>query len=316
VWSKFRELRSCLCYYEPLHERIAGLSLETVKADPEIELTRALRHPLPKKHYFAEYARLLRAGKLQYSPDLAYDRYLLKPGQADERLRGYLEGLISSASASNRRAVLCFCRSQMRSAWMKETFGGFHVAQIRNPADQWASFKVDSYFISNMIVIALRLRDLHPGAFVHINTFEAFAKQLSMRPQPPPIITEYFIPQFANHRDCLDIFLVLWFASALQTIGWCDFLLDIDQLSTDDAYRSATLRWFDSIGCSVDLSDCCSPSSANLDPAFERAVTVAASAVRSNASSLVVTRAEVLRERLASLSPLSRRILSLAFESQ
>jgi hypothetical protein len=315
IWSKLRENKSCRCYYEPLHERIADLSLAAVKGEPDFGLSRALRHPPPKKHYFAEYAKLLRSGNLGYSTDLAYERYFLQPSQTDERLRNYLAGLISSAWAAKRRATLCFCRSQMRSAWMKQTFGGLHVAQIRNPADQWASFKVDSYFVSNMIIIALRLRSLYPGAFTHIQPFERFAQQVSKRPLPAGIIADYFIPQFVNQRDCLDIFLVIWIASALQTIACCDFVLDIDLLSTEREYRLGVSRWFDSIGCPVDFSDCSSPTSSNKDAVIstlERMAADAAGAIGSGASSLVVTDPEIVKNRLPSISPVSARILSVA----
>jgi hypothetical protein len=314
VWSKFRQNKSLRCYYEPLHERISKLNLGAIKEAPDIGFSRALRHPVPNKHYFAEYAKLLRSGKLGYSPELAYDRYLLQPDEADEQLQKYLNGLIFSASAVKRRAVLCFCRSQMRSAWMKQIFGGFHVAQIRNPLDQWASFKVDSYFVSNLIVIALKLRNLHPQAFVHIGPFEGFARQLSRRSLPTSVLAEYFIPQFASQRDCLDVFLVIWIASALQAIASCDFLLDIDLLSTDVEYRSTASRWFDSIGCPVDFFDCSSPISGDNKTAisvFERSAADAASAIRNNASSLVVTGTEIDKNLLPSLSPLSRRVLSL-----
>jgi hypothetical protein len=316
IWSKLRENKSCRCYYEPLHERIAALNLAAVKAFPDITFSQALRHPVPKKHYFTEYAKLLRSGSLNYSPELAYDRYLLLPEQTDDRLRDYLAGLISSASMANRRAILCFCRSQMRSAWMKQNFGGFHVAQIRNPADQWTSFKVDPYFASKMIIIALRLRGLYPRAFVHIQPFEGFAQRLSKRSSlPGEVFDHYFIQPFISQRDCLDIFLVIWIASALQAIACCDFILDIDLLSTDLAYRSAVMKWIDSIGCRVDFSDCASPSLPEKDPAFsvfERTAADAASVIRSDASSLVVAKPEIVKKRLGSLSPLSRHVLSLA----
>ena len=100
IWSKLRENKSCRCYYEPLNEKIADLNVVDVKASPELDVSRKLRHPIPTKHYFAEYAKLLRSGSLHYSPELAYQRYLLQPGQADDRLRNYLDGLISSASAA------------------------------------------------------------------------------------------------------------------------------------------------------------------------------------------------------------------------
>jgi hypothetical protein len=314
MWSKLRDNKSCRCFYEPLHERIAALNLAAVKGPANIETSRVLRHPVPKKHYFAEYAKLLRSGNLRYSADLAYDRYLLQPDQPDERLRNYLDGLISSAAAGNRRAILCFCRSQMRSAWMKGAFGGgIHVAQIRNPADQWASFKIDPYFISTMIILALKLRGLHPYAFVHIQPFEGFAQQLSKRSTlPMEVIAQYFIPGIVRQRDYLDVFLVIWIASALQAIAYCDFVLDIDLLSTELDYRATAERWFASIGCPVDFSDCSSPAAADFDPTFERTVNDAVSAIRSNAASLVITKTEAVKQWLPSLCPLSRRILSLS----
>lgn len=318
AWSKLRENKSCRCYYEPLHERISSLTLAVTKRDPDTKLSQALRHPIPNKPYFAEYARLLRSGNLGYSADLPYDRYLLQPGQMDERLRHYLGRLISSAKAANRRPILCFCRSQMRSVWMKQNFGEFHVAQIRNPADQWISFKIDPYFISKMIIIALKLRDLHPSAFTHIQPFEDFAQQVSKRSSlPAEVFTRYFVDPFINSRDCLDIFLVIWIASALQAISHCDFLLDIDLLSNDFEYRNSATRWFDSIGCRVDFSDCASPTLGDATPAvFERTAVDAARAIQSNASSLVVMEAKVVKERLSLLSPLSRRVLGLALEAE
>jgi hypothetical protein len=318
VWSKFREDKSCRCYYEPLHERISNLNLAVTKKDPDSELSRTLKHPIPNKSYFAEYARLVRSGRLHYSPDLAYDRYLLQPGQTDQRLRNYLDELISSANAANRRPVLCFCRSQMRSAWIKQNFGGFHVAQIRNPADQWSSFKIDPYFISKMIIIALKLRDLYPHAFVHSQSFERFAQRVSKQSSlPTEVFTHYFVDSFINSRDCLDIFLVIWIASALQAISHCNFLLDIDLLSNDLEYRNVATRWFDSIGCRVDFSDCASPTSGDAStPVFERIAKDAIRAIQSNPSSLVVMEAELVKKQLGLLSPLSRQVLSLTLGTQ
>src|SRR5262249_15691567 len=196
---------------------------------PEVNDAENLRHPTLNQHYFAEYADLLRSGELRYFPELAYDRYLLRLDQTDQRLRDHLHSLISSASGSKQRAVLCFCRSQMRSAWMNQTFGGVHVAQIRNPADQWTSFKsfqskIRPNFSVDMITIALKLRDSHPHAFVHIEAFERLAKQISKRSSLPiELIKEYFLNHFVNQRDCFDVFLVIWIASALQAIAHCDF---------------------------------------------------------------------------------------------
>jgi hypothetical protein len=318
IWSKLREIESCCCYFEPLNPSIADLRLTTVERLPDLEDAQNLRHPTLKTHYFAEYAELIRSARLGYSPDFAYDRYLLRPGQSEERLRSYLAGLILSASEAKRRSVLCFCRSQMRSAWMKETLGGIHVAQIRNPADQWASFKsyqseIRPNFAVDMTIIALKLRQSHPTAFIHIEEFERFAQQLSKRTSlPTHVIIQYFIPQFVKQRDCLDVFLVIWIASALQAIAYCDFVLDIDRLSSEPGDRSAAEQWFASNGCQVDFADCSSPAMVEPYATFQRTSEDAAKAVRSNASSLVVTKPEAVKKWLPTLSPPNRQILSLA----
>ena len=307
IWSKLRQSQSHCCYYEPLHEKIALLTADAAEAPPDRDASKASRHPIPEKNYFAEYADLLRCGSLRYSQDLAYGRYLLERGETDEQLRLYLEGLISGAGAAARRPVLCFCRSQMRSVWIKETFGGIHVAQIRNPSDQWTSFHIEPYFINKLIIIALSLRRSHPGAFAHIESFERLAQDLARRPSLP---AEMIFKFFSDQIDARAVFLVIWIASALQAIACCDFLLDIDRLSTDSNYRKVTSRWFESIDCSVDFSDCSLPSSNDVrDPLFERTVQDAAKAVRSNASSLVVANPGAVEKWLPSLSPLSRRVL-------
>lgn len=316
VWSKLREDEACRCYYEPLHEKIAGLNLSTINEPPDINLVLAFGHPAAQKHYFAEYAELLRSNSLRYFSELAYDRYLLPPSQADDKLCNYLNGLISSASAASRRPILCFCRSQMRSAWIKNAFGGIHLAQIRNPASQWASFQIDPYFSTNMIVVALKLRNLRPGAFAHIESFERLAQSLSERPSlPAEMISKHFIGEFLRRRDCIDVFLVIWIASALQALACCDYLLDIDLLSTDLDYRKITSQWFDSVGCSVDFSDCSLPTDIlahTSSPLFERTLEHAASAVRSSAAALVIADPTAVRKWLPSLSPLSQRVLKLA----
>jgi hypothetical protein len=309
IWSKLRDNEALRCYYEPLHEELAEINPNDL-GTPNIELSSLVRHPIPKKHYYFEYAELLRSNSLRYCSELAYDQYLLLPGQAEDKLGIYLDGLISAASAAGKRPVLCFCRSQMRSAWMKENFGGTHIAQIRNPADQWSSFGVTPYFTERLITIGLKLRNLHPLAFVHITPFERLARDLSKRPSIP---AEMIYKFFLSKTDILGVYLVIWIASALQAISCCDLLLDIDLLSNDAQYRNIASQWFESIGCPTDFYDCSIPTSSNLNSeSFGRTVEEATCAIRSGASSLVVTDPKTIEKRLPLLSPLSRSVLSMA----
>jgi hypothetical protein len=104
-------------------------------------------------------------------------------------------------------------------------------------------------------------------------------------------------------------------ASALQAVACCDYLLDVDRLSTDDGYRDESSRWFRASGCTVDFADCATPTASETPSSpdtFDRAVGDATAAIRSGASSLVIASPETVAERLALLSPPSRRILGLA----
>lgn len=312
VWLKLRQDASLQCFYEPLHEGISGLNVNAILSGPEVSLGRMLRHPAAEKHNFFEYLEPVRSGTLRYTPDLAYERYLLRRDQADPGLFTYIDGLISVAAGNARRAVLCFCRSQMRSAWMKENFAGAHIAQIRNPFDQWASFQVNPYFINSMMSLALLLRKSHPGAFAHIEGFERQARALSNSTGPrrsDPGLKPL------SKRDVFRIYMVIWIASALQSISSSDFVLDVDLLSNDPDYQKLSARKFQSLGCTIDFSDCLAPHAENSgigSPEIKEVVDDAIRAITSNAKSLAIFDAEAISLRLPALSPASREIISLA----
>lgn len=311
VWQKLRQDVSLQCFYEPLHEGIASLNVNAILSGPEVSLGRMLRHPTAEKHNFFEYLEPVRSGTLRYTPDLAYERYILRREQADAGLFAYIDGLISVAAGNARRAVLCFCRSQMRSAWMKENFAGTHIAQIRNPFDQWVSFQVNPYFIARMMGLALSLRKLHPGAFTHIEDFELQAKEHSNRvghqrndPGPKPL----------SKRDVFRIYMLIWIASSMQSISNSDFVLDVDLLSNNPDYQKLSASKFQSLGCKIDFSDCLAPHSESLgigSPGIREAVDDAIRAIKSNAQSLAIFDAEAISKSLLALGPASREIVSL-----
>jgi hypothetical protein len=312
IWSKLRENKSVICYYEPLHEKNSFLTMDMVERPADPKISRTFRHPMQKESYFAEYAALVRSNSLKFSPALSYDRFLLLPNEMHHELRAYIASLLKAASEAKRTAALCFCRTQMRSAWMKSVFGGVHIAQIRNPYDQWASFHVEPYFRNKMLIIALKLRNLHPHSFAHIDGFERFARYLAK--YPAQLVRQLF-DRFVNERDALAIFLVIWMASALQTLSYADFVIDIDRLSTDTDSRKSASQWFEALGCPIDFSDCASPSSSESPVSaneFEQLLGNAITAILTKAAPLVVADLDVVEQRLALLSQPSSDILRLA----
>jgi hypothetical protein len=283
VWSRLRHDTRLRCYYEPLHECIADLRAEEVATGTHAKRNSALRHPPAERHNFHEYLDLLKSGEMHFTPELAYERYLLAPDADDPALHAHLASLIADAASSGRRATLCFTRSQMRSAWMKHQFGGIHIAQIRNPLDQWASFHVAPYFVHGLVTIALDLRRTCPRAFQHIGSLTALSAQTDdpARPMPLPSISQI---------DLARIFMLLWQASTLQAVANADFIIDVDLLSSDDAYRKRLVERFADIGCTVDFSDCAAPARALPRDARERALSLAqqsAGALLESASQLL-----------------------------
>jgi len=297
VWSKLRRVEHLRCYYEPLHERVARLQ-EADLQQPETTFSRALRHPPSGDHYFAEYGPLLRAGKLPYSTELAYARYLLRADEGDDALQAYLQSLLDGARGAGQRAVLCFCRSQMRSAWMKHHFDAVHVAQVRNPASQFASFSVAKYFPATMATIAARLCRRFPGAFDHIPALGrqvAAGNALVLAP-----------------GELLAIFALLWAASTAQAVDTADLVLDVDRASTDRTARDEASAWFESQGCAIDFEDCAVPgaaSASSLDGPVREAIEAAASALRGHARALAVFDASRVAGKVHELSGASRAAL-------
>jgi len=304
VWLKLRENPSLCCYYEPLHEMLASLNKELATKGLKPEFSRAMRHPVPERNYYSEYFELPTSSVHLYSPKLAYDRYLLRASDSDPALLAYLSGLMTSALQAGRRPVLCFCRSQMRSAWMKRQFGGIHIAQIRNPISQWSSFLIGPYFTRTMIGLGLKLLRAYPGAFAHIHGFDERARAFDENPGGAPPLT-------VSAADALRLFLLLWIASSLQAVAQADRVIDVDLLSTDASYRAALSQWFETIGCAVDFSDCATPGAeapqwgADLRLLIDEAV----HAIRTHAACLVSEDPDAIRSRLPQLSPSNRAIL-------
>jgi len=260
-WAKLRRQPGLRCYYEPLNERLAYWTAPLLRGyRPDPAALRRSKHPPMERPYFAEYLELYEAGGTGYALPLSYERYLLAPGKEDAALERYLAGLIAHAAARKERAVLCFVRSPMRALWMKRRFGGLHIAQLRNPRDQWASFRAQgrngsSYFTAGMLLIAERLQARFPAALAGMPALP----RLTLRPRALSADGPALAPQ-AEYR----LFMLLWLASALQSLSASEIVLDSDRLSSDAAGRRAVEAALAAQGLRADLSDAAAPSHVEL----------------------------------------------------
>jgi hypothetical protein len=165
--------------------------------------------------------------------------------------------------------------------------------------------------VQRLVSVALALRASHPGAFAHIEQFERQARELRRQSSFAGASQTAFT---VDKRDALGLFLVIWLASAMQAVACCDYVLDVDRLSSDRDYQNESSRWFRTLGCVVDFGDCATPtageSQSGLDM-FYGAVEEAAGAIRSGASPLVLAGLDAVAERLPLLSASTSQVLQL-----
>jgi hypothetical protein len=258
LWEKFRRDENFVAYCEPLHESLPGLTPEQIKSPHVIPFEDA-NHPPVDRSYYYEYLPLVENSDLNFDRVISYDRYELQAGDDDIALHQYLTGLIDLAQSENKRAALCFCRSAMRARWMKNTYGGVHIAQIRNPWDQWQSFKKHSYFINRCLLTGLSLEKIAPGTFHSIPGFqEAFRSWVSgggVR---------------FSAEQCSLLFIHLWIYSAVHSMDASDIIIDVDLLGQSADTQKTVSQMMSDKGLPSDLSDCKSPNTGRNGSAFRK----------------------------------------------
>jgi hypothetical protein len=319
-WAKLRARPALRCYYEPLHERLAVLTAAALRAqrlDPE--QLRRMGHPPLERPYFAEYLELLEAGGTGLDPALSYERYFLAPEEDDPALERYLRRLIGHAAQRGERAVLCFVRSPLRALWMRRRFGGLHIAQIRNPRDQWGSFIArggsrGSYFTNGTLLIARRLHRRVPRLFSHL------ARLPGPRVRAFPEVTVSargmtMQGESIGHAREYAVFVLLWLASALQSLSAAEIVIDCDRLSADAPARARVGAQLAAQGLGVELDDVAARRHAGLPLAASALGEIEALAVRQlagDARALVLAHPKRIAARLEYVSSESHALLEAA----
>ncbi len=247
LWKKFRDHPGFCAYYEPLNEELPAWTPERLKGPP----TRAFEgdnHPALATPYYFEYLDLVEQGRLGFDQRNSYERYLLEADESDETLARYLQNLIDAARASALRPALCFCRSQLRAGWMKRQFGGLHIAQIRNPWDQWKSFARHPYFNNRTLITAYCIERRRRGSFAHVTGFAELVSAWENRQTAR-----------LSEIDCFAVYITLWLTSSIHALASSDMVIDTDQLGMSSDARRAAETELQRLGLPCDLSDCRKP---------------------------------------------------------
>ena len=194
--------------------------------------------------------------------------YFTQHGKIPDELLNYLAALMKFARSRNRRPVLCEVSSRGRAGALRDIFGGFHIAQYRNPISQFGSYVralVEGRTWDFLVgpVVELNTSIDHPLISIVPETWRPafFPWRTGSRAQFWASRMQYHAA-FALPRPeaVVGLFrwhLFVWTLGFLAAVSYSDLAVDIEKLHDDTDYRasigSALAREIN--GESADFSD-------------------------------------------------------------
>src|SRR5689334_274001 len=244
----------------------------------------------------------------------AFRDYLPRDGVLPSDVRDYFSELQTFANLNGKRAAFCEINSRGRAGALRDAFGGFHVAQIRDPISQFGSFYRPLEEAGEWGFL------VHPLKEIGISGNHSLYKVVPEEWRPPALqwpaadrtrrwasAVEYVLLLSDPRPDALARafrwHMFAWLLSNLAAIAYSDFVLDIDKAHDDATYRSETVQVFASLTeTGVDFSDLTKFSRYYQFEAFEMA-TVALQTVSAVKNALTDGRLELALGSLARSPP-------------
>jgi hypothetical protein len=200
-------------------------------------------------------------------PDFpTFPDYLPQNGVLSSDLRVFIGALIEHARSQNRRPILCETNSRGRVGALRDAFGGFHIAQHRDPLSQFGSFiraVIEGGFwgflshpatelgvcgthpLYAVVPAAWRVPNLPWVADTRARRWASDAQYIALIGSPEPDTIEKV---FRWH-------LFSWTLSNLAAIAYSDLAVDMDRIHDDATYRSSIVDNLAAIGVPVDFKD-------------------------------------------------------------
>lgn len=175
--------------------------------------------------------------------------YLPSDGVLSAELTGYLAALMKYARSQGKRPVLCEVNSRGRAGALRRSFGGFHIAQYRDPLSQFGSsirglIEGRTWSFLAFPVMELGTSAEHPLYRVVPETWRAPALpwRVATRAQHWASDAQYVASIASPRSEAIEkLFrwhLFSWFLTNLAAISYSDLLLDIDKINDDASYRT------------------------------------------------------------------------------
>jgi len=185
----------------------------------------------------------------------AFVDYLPPNGLISDELSNYLSALINYARLQGKRPVFCEINSRGRAGALLGKFGGFHIAQYRNPLSQFGSFiraVIDAGFWGFLAFPATELGTSGDQPLYRLIPEHWRAPPLpwhaASRAQHWASDAQYFAAVGSSRPEDLEnVFrwhMFSWFLTNLAALCYADYALDIDKVHDDANYRASVVTNF------------------------------------------------------------------------
>jgi len=193
--------------------------------------------------------------------------YLPTDGVMRPDLVTYLGGLMKFARGQNKRPALCEINSRGRAGALRDTFGGYHVTQFRNPLSQFGSFVralIDGGtwgFLSHPVT-ELGVNASHPLYLLLPQQWRVpnFPWRADTRAHRWGSDARYIAFTASTQPDAAErLFrwhMFAWLLNNLVAICFSDLSLDVDKAHDDAGYRATVAAALAAeLGAPPDFSD-------------------------------------------------------------
>jgi hypothetical protein len=270
-FAVLRRNQSLLCFNEAIMD--GKRDYGHLKKAAERDRLRVKTEQWNVNHHFLEredYAEFIDAWDevMHLCPEFpSFHDYLPPKAGLSADLLAYLSALMSHARSQGKRPVLCEINSRGRAGALRSAFGGYHIAQYRDPLSQFGSFvralieggtwgflstpltelgTSGDHPLYRLVPDAWRAPNLPWRTASRAQFWVSCARQLAETASVRP---DSVAKLFAWH-------MYSWALNNLAAISYSDMALDIDRTHDDASYRAsieeALLR---ALGFAPDFSD-------------------------------------------------------------
>jgi hypothetical protein len=266
IFNVLRRTESLLCFDEPISDDFTYFD----KNDYARRVARGewnWSHSFLRRFSRAEFVDAWDDVMHLYPQGVTFRDYAPRDRIISDELKSYLAALIQYANRKGKRAALCDIYSRGRAGVLRDAFGGFHVAQYRDPISQFGSCFRGLQEYGAWLFLIIPLWELGPSAknpFYSIIPeawrVPALAWPADNRAQRWASTEEYLAMILSPEPQALETLirwhLLSWFLNNLAAIIYSDLTVDMDRLFDDVEYRDSVGKTLAlEIGARPDFSD-------------------------------------------------------------